>query len=96
MRNWVLRSCLLLLGCGCPTFAEPPPGENGMTGEEREERSAIRASGMDLKIDHVTIAGSDLSKMRDAFASLGLVSEYGGAHSNGITHMALLGFEDGS
>ena len=34
--------------------------------------------------------------MRDAFAALGLVSEYGGAHSNGLTHMALLGFEDGS
>lgn len=49
-----------------------------------------------LKIDHVTIAGSDLALLEQAFAAVGLPTEYGGPHSNGVTHMALLGFEDGS
>jgi len=49
-----------------------------------------------LKIDHVTLAGSDLESIRQRFAELGLVTDYGGPHSNGVTHMALLGFDDGS
>jgi catechol 2,3-dioxygenase-like lactoylglutathione lyase family enzyme len=49
-----------------------------------------------MKIDHVTLAGSDLHRMERAFTDLGLKPEYGGLHSNGITHMGLLGFEDGS
>lgn len=49
-----------------------------------------------FKIDHVTIAGPVLAPMEQAFANLGLVTEYGGPHSNGVTHMALLGFADGS
>lgn len=51
---------------------------------------------MPLTIDHVTIAGSALPPMQDKFAQLGLTTDYGGPHSNGITHMALLGFQDGS
>ena len=34
--------------------------------------------------------------MRLAFAELGLVTEYGGRHANGLTHMALVGFDDGT
>jgi hypothetical protein len=49
-----------------------------------------------LKIDHVTIAGPDLTAMERAFAASGLHTDYGGPHSNGVTHMALLGFDDGS
>jgi hypothetical protein len=49
-----------------------------------------------LNIDHVTIAGPDLTTMERAFAALGLPTDYGGPHSNGVTHMALLGFDDGS
>lgn len=49
-----------------------------------------------LKIDHVTIAGSVLEPMRQAWAEVGLVTDYGGPHSNGVTHMALLGFDDSS
>jgi hypothetical protein len=49
-----------------------------------------------LKIDHVTIAGPMLAPLEHAFAKLGLATEYGGPHSNGVTHMALLGFVDGS
>jgi hypothetical protein len=51
---------------------------------------------MALKIDHVTVAGSELAPLQGAFAEAGLRTDYGGPHSNGITHMALLGFDDGS
>jgi len=49
-----------------------------------------------LRIDHVTIAGRRLEPLRQAFTAAGLEPEYGGPHSNGITHMALVGFDDGS
>ena len=49
-----------------------------------------------LKIDHVTIAGKELNPLRMAFANLGLETVYGGPHSNGVTHMAMHGFQDGS
>ena len=51
---------------------------------------------MNLRIDHVTVCGSNLEKMRQDFAGVGLHTTYGGRHANGVTHMALLGFEDGS
>ena len=51
---------------------------------------------MTLRIDHVTIAASRLEAAASAFAAAGLDTEYGGHHSNGATHMSLLGFEDGS
>jgi hypothetical protein len=34
--------------------------------------------------------------MQRAFAEVGLKTDYGGPHANGVTHMGLLGFEDGS
>lgn len=49
-----------------------------------------------LKIDHVTIAGRRLAALESAFAARGLGAVYGGVHSNGITHMSVLGFDDGS
>ena len=49
-----------------------------------------------LRIDHVTFCAPKLEPLRDAFAATGLATEYGGAHANGVTHMALLGFADGS
>jgi len=49
-----------------------------------------------MQIDHVTVCGSDLEKMRSRLAAIGLETEYGGAHANGLTHMALAEFEDGS
>ncbi|OYR57168.1 VOC family protein [Halorubrum halodurans] len=51
---------------------------------------------MDLRIDHVTVAGRDLDRLVDAFAAAGFPVEYGGRHSNGVTHMAIVGFRDGS
>lgn len=50
----------------------------------------------DLKIDHATVAASDLKKMQAALAAVGLPSVYGGAHTNHTTEMALISFPDGS
>src|SRR6202451_2148440 len=51
----------------------------------------------DLKIDHVTVAGTHLDAMRKALTAVaGIPSEYGGPHSNHATEMALVSFPDGS
>lgn len=50
----------------------------------------------DRTIDHVSFAGTDLDVLRETFERAGFEPEYGGAHSNGITHMAAIGFEDRS
>ena len=55
--------------------------------------AALRA---DSKIDHVTIAGSDVKQMQAKLAAVGIASVYGGAHSNHATEMALVSFPDGS
>jgi hypothetical protein len=49
-----------------------------------------------LNIDHVSVCGPSLDGMQQAFASAGLTTDYGGPHATGGTHMALLGFPDGS
>jgi hypothetical protein len=55
------------------------------------------AFSADVKIDHVTLAGTRLEDMRHAFAkSTGINTEYGGPHSNHATEMALASFPDGS
>lgn len=51
---------------------------------------------MTILIDHVTVGGSNLEKMRQDFAGVGLHTTYGGRHANGVTHMDLLTFPDGS
>jgi hypothetical protein len=56
----------------------------------------MNEQAMSLKIDHVTIAGSDLKTLEQVLARAELATDYGGPHSNGITHMSLLGFDDGS
>lgn len=50
----------------------------------------------DLRVDHVTVAGRDLSALRHAFEAAGLRDEYGGPHANHATEMALASFPDGS
>ncbi len=50
----------------------------------------------DLKIDHVTVAGTDLKEMQARLAAVGIPSEFGGPHSNGATQMAVTSFPDGS
>jgi hypothetical protein len=49
-----------------------------------------------LRVDHITIAVSELQPMRRALGWQGLRSEYGGKHSNGKTEMAIIGLPDGS
>jgi Glyoxalase-like domain len=49
-----------------------------------------------LSVDHASICGTDLQAMQQAFTEAGLKPEYGGPHTTGGTHMALLGFDDGS
>ena len=53
-------------------------------------------SAADLKIDHVTIAGSDLKALQAGLERVGIATTYGGAHANGVTEMALVSFPDGS
>jgi hypothetical protein len=53
-------------------------------------------AAVDLKIDHVTAAGSSLKKLQADLAAVGIATVYGGAHSNGATEMALVSFPDGS
>ncbi|MGD0775421.1 MAG: VOC family protein [Candidatus Solibacter sp.] len=53
-------------------------------------------SAADSRIDHVTIAGSDIKRMQAKLASVEIASVYGGAHSNHATEMALVSFPDGS
>jgi hypothetical protein len=50
----------------------------------------------DLKIDHVTAAGSNLKQLQAGLAAMGIETVYGGPHSNGATEMALVSFADGS
>lgn len=50
----------------------------------------------DLTIDHVTVAGSHLKAMQASLAAVGIASQFGGAHSNHATQMALTSFPDGS
>lgn len=49
-----------------------------------------------LHVDHASVCGADLETMRQEFAHVGLTADYGGPHADGVTHMALLGFDDGS
>jgi hypothetical protein len=49
-----------------------------------------------LELDHVSICGSSLDMLRQAFTDVGLTPDVGGPHGNGITQMALVGFDDGT
>src|SRR5437016_4139248 len=53
-------------------------------------------SAADFKLDHVTVAGSDIKQLQAGLSALGIASVYGGAHSNQATEMALVSFPDGS
>lgn len=53
-----------------------------------------RTTGSHMKrpIDHVVFAGQDLDALQESFEAAGFETAYGGTHSNGITHMHLIGF----
>ena len=48
-----------------------------------------------LKVDHASVCGSELEPLQQAFAAAGLKNDYGWPLANGITLLALLGFEVG-
>ena len=50
----------------------------------------------DLRIDHVTVAGQSLQAMQTRLEIIGIKIEYGGAHTNHATEMAIASFPDGS
>jgi glyoxalase-like protein len=56
----------------------------------------ILLAAQQLKIDHVTVAGSDVKAMMSNVAQVGLRCEYGGLHKDRVTEMALMSFPDGS
>lgn len=47
-----------------------------------------------LELDHVSICGADLAGLQQTFADLGMKPDFGGPHGNGVTQMALIGFDD--
>jgi hypothetical protein len=49
-----------------------------------------------LELDHVSVCGSNLDTLRQAFTDVGLTPDIGGPHGNGVTQMALIGFDDGT
>ena len=49
---------------------------------------------MVLELDHVSICGSNLDALRQAFTDMGMTPDLGGPHGNGVTQMALIGFSD--
>jgi Glyoxalase-like domain len=49
-----------------------------------------------LEIDHVSICGSNLDALRQVFTDVGMTPDLGGPHGNGITQMAIIGFDDAS
>ncbi len=53
-------------------------------------------SALVLELDHVSICGPDLDGLRQAFTDVGMTPDFGGPHGNGVTQMALVGFEDQS
>ncbi|MGO8984092.1 MAG: VOC family protein [Terriglobales bacterium] len=49
-----------------------------------------------LELDHVSVCGSDLDALQRDFTDVGLTPEAGDPHGNGVTQMALIGFDDGT
>jgi len=58
--------------------------------------TAPAASPARLAIDHVSFCGSALAPMERAFGEAGLPTEYGGPSASAGTHVAAVGFADGS
>jgi len=49
-----------------------------------------------LELDHASVCGSNLDTLRQIFTEVGMTPDLGGPHGNGITQMALIGFDDGT
>ncbi len=62
----------------------------------RRQELSESESEVAFQIDRAVFAWTNLEALAGAFASVGLTTDYGGIHTNGATHMATLGFGDGS
>ncbi|WP_180539765.1 VOC family protein [Nevskia soli] len=58
--------------------------------------AAFSMQAAELTIDHVTVAGVSLANLQQQLAAVGIQSDYGGAHTNHATEMAIASFRDGS
>jgi hypothetical protein len=67
-----------------------------MPGQKAADRAAPFRDVIDLQVDHATICGRSLPLLQRMFTDIGMRPDYGGAHPGSDTHMAMLGFEDGS
>lgn len=57
---------------------------------------AITVCAVELKVDHVTVAGRNLATLQKAFDAAGIACEFGGKHTNNMTEMAIASLPDGS
>jgi hypothetical protein len=64
--------------------------ETGMTPTETSQEN----KSVTLELDHVSICGSNLDPLRQIFTDVGMTPDVGGPHGNGITQMAIIGFDD--
>ena len=73
-------------------------GYDGSVSDNPTQRRGRPEFGSEVafQIDRVVLAWAHLEALAGAFASVGLTTDYGGIHTNGTTHMATLGFADGS
>ena len=57
---------------------------------------SLAGQAVNLKVDHATLACTDLRKLQAELAASGVPNEYGGKHRNRATEMAIASFQDGS
>jgi len=60
------------------------------------QNAMTESKSVELELDHVSICGSNLDTLRQAFTDMYMTPDFGGPHGNGITQMASIGFEDAS
>jgi len=76
-----------------PSATAPAEGlESVHAGRSHPFAAAALLWAADLKIDHVTIAGSSLNPMQANLSTAGIPPVYGGTHPNGATEMAVVSF----
>ena len=86
------RSSLICCRLSFATFVLLLISRNAMT----QPAMTPESKSTPLEIDHVSICGSNLDTLRQALTDVGLTPDLGGPHGNGITQMAIIGFDDAS
>ncbi|MGA2360383.1 MAG: VOC family protein [Terriglobales bacterium] len=86
------RSSLICCRLSFATFVLLLISRNAMT----QPAMTPESKSTPLEIDHVSICGSNLDTLRQALTDVGMTPDFGGPHGNGITQMAIIGFDDAS